>query len=89
VSAEQSKAKVEVIVVGGGVAGLDGLLALRYLAGDRAALTLVSADDEFLGKSHEERREPPTTALDVEVALAKEWHGDPMALDVEAPPEVD
>jgi sulfide:quinone oxidoreductase len=46
----EDKGKAEVIVVGGGVAGLEGLLALRDLAGDRAALTLVSADDEFLYK---------------------------------------
>jgi sulfide:quinone oxidoreductase len=39
-----------VLVVGGGVAGLEGLLALRDLAEDRAALTLVSADDEFVYK---------------------------------------
>jgi sulfide:quinone oxidoreductase len=48
VSAQPGKA--EVVVVGGGVAGLEGLLALHDLAGDRAALTLVSADDEFLYK---------------------------------------
>jgi sulfide:quinone oxidoreductase len=40
----------KVVVVGGGVAGLEGLLALRDLAGDRAALSLISADDEFLYK---------------------------------------
>ena len=42
--------KARLLVVGGGVAGLEGLLALRDLAGDRAALTLVSAEDEFIYK---------------------------------------
>jgi sulfide:quinone oxidoreductase len=45
-----SVSKQSVLVVGGGVAGLEGLLALSDLAGDRAELTLVSADDEFLYK---------------------------------------
>jgi sulfide:quinone oxidoreductase len=40
----------EVVVVGGGVAGLEGLLALHDLAGDRASLTLISAEDEFVYK---------------------------------------
>jgi sulfide:quinone oxidoreductase len=45
-----SASKQSVLVVGGGVAGLEGMLALSDLAGDRAELTLVSADDEFLYK---------------------------------------
>jgi sulfide:quinone oxidoreductase len=38
----------EVVVVGGGVAGLEALLALRHLAGDRAQLTLVEPSREFV-----------------------------------------
>jgi sulfide:quinone oxidoreductase len=38
---------MDVVVAGGGVAGLEGLLALRALAGDRVRLTLISADEEF------------------------------------------
>jgi sulfide:quinone oxidoreductase len=38
----------EVVVVGGGIAGLEALLALRHLAGDRASLTLVSSEPEFV-----------------------------------------
>ena len=45
-----SGAKTDVVVVGGGVAGLEGLLALHDLAGDRASLTLISEDDEFVYK---------------------------------------
>lgn len=36
-----------VVVAGGGVAGVEGLLALRELAGDRVSLTLLSPDDRF------------------------------------------
>ncbi|HEX8103632.1 MAG TPA: FAD-dependent oxidoreductase [Solirubrobacteraceae bacterium] len=37
-----------VIVAGGGIAGVEALLALRDLAGDRAQVTLLSPDDEFV-----------------------------------------
>jgi len=40
----------QVVIVGGGVAGLEALLALRSLAGDRVALTLVSKDDWFVDR---------------------------------------
>jgi sulfide:quinone oxidoreductase len=39
-----------VVIVGGGVAGLEALLALRALAGDRVAMTLVSQDDWFVDR---------------------------------------
>ena len=39
-----------VVIVGGGVAGLEALLALQALAGDRVALTLVSKDDWFVDR---------------------------------------
>src|SRR5947209_5465698 len=39
-----------VVIVGGGVAGLETLLALRALAGDRVALTLVSDHEWFLDR---------------------------------------
>jgi sulfide:quinone oxidoreductase len=45
-----STSKASVLVVGGGVAGLEGLLALRDLAGDLADLSLISASDEFVYK---------------------------------------
>jgi sulfide:quinone oxidoreductase len=38
---------MDVVVAGGGVAGLEGLLALRALAGDHVTLTLVAPDPEF------------------------------------------
>jgi sulfide:quinone oxidoreductase len=39
-----------VVIVGGGVAGIEVLLALRALAGDRVALTLVSDHDSFVDR---------------------------------------
>jgi sulfide:quinone oxidoreductase len=39
-----------VVIVGGGVAGLEALLALRDLAGDRADVTLVAPEADFLYK---------------------------------------
>lgn len=44
---EESAQPFEVVVAGGGFAGLEALLALHSLAGDRASLTLVSAQPEF------------------------------------------
>jgi sulfide:quinone oxidoreductase len=40
----------QVVIVGGGVAGLEALIALRALAGDRVAVTLVSQDDRFVDR---------------------------------------
>src|SRR6516225_4278433 len=39
-----------VVIVGGGVAGLEALLALRALAADRVDLTLVSQHDWFVDR---------------------------------------
>jgi sulfide:quinone oxidoreductase len=39
-----------VVIVGGGVAALEALLALRALVGDRVNLTLVSQDDWFVDR---------------------------------------
>ena len=40
----------KVVIVGGGVAGLEALMALHDLAGDRAEVTLVAPDPDFLYK---------------------------------------
>ncbi len=37
-----------VVIVGGGVAGLEAALALRDLAGDRVAITMVAPDPDFV-----------------------------------------
>jgi sulfide:quinone oxidoreductase len=39
---------LEVVIVGGGIAGAEALLALRALAGERVALRLVSASDRLV-----------------------------------------
>jgi len=39
---------LRVLIAGGGVAGLETLIALRELAGDRVELTLAAPDDEFV-----------------------------------------
>ena len=38
----------EILVVGGGIAGLEFLLALRDLAGDRVQMTLVAPEPDFV-----------------------------------------
>jgi sulfide:quinone oxidoreductase len=47
-SNELTSAPFRVVVVGGGVAGLEVLLSLRALAGSRVGLTLVAPHDEFV-----------------------------------------
>jgi sulfide:quinone oxidoreductase len=39
-----------VVIVGGGVAGIEAMLALRDLAGDRLSLTLVAQSDTFVDR---------------------------------------
>ena len=43
-------AKSRVLIAGGGIAGIETLLALRDLAGNRAEITLVAAEPEFIYK---------------------------------------
>ncbi|MDX6586832.1 MAG: sulfide:quinone oxidoreductase [Solirubrobacterales bacterium] len=44
----QATAPLRVLIAGGGVTGLEALLALRELAGDRVAVTLVAPQPEFV-----------------------------------------
>jgi sulfide:quinone oxidoreductase len=39
---------LRVVIAGGGVAALEGLLALRTLAGDRCEITLLAPDEDFV-----------------------------------------
>ena len=39
-----------IVIAGGGVAGLEALLALRAIAGDRVDLTLVAPNDSFIDR---------------------------------------
>jgi sulfide:quinone oxidoreductase len=45
---DSSSKQLEVLIAGGGVAGLETFLALRELAGERVALTLVAPDEDFV-----------------------------------------
>jgi sulfide:quinone oxidoreductase len=45
-----SSTKRRVVILGGGVAGLEALMALHDLAGDRAEVTLVAPDPDFVYK---------------------------------------
>jgi sulfide:quinone oxidoreductase len=47
---EPNESGAKVCIVGGGVAGVEALLALRDLAGDRARITLIAADPDFVYK---------------------------------------
>ena len=47
-SSYEDRVMLRVLIAGGGVAGLEALLALRDLAGDRVELTLLSPEEEFV-----------------------------------------
>jgi len=49
-SEDHSLISGQVVIVGGGVAGLEALIALRALVGDRVTVTLVSQDDWFVDR---------------------------------------
>jgi len=50
VSETQNGERARVLIAGGGIAGLEALLALRELAGDRVAVTLASPEPDFTYK---------------------------------------
>jgi sulfide:quinone oxidoreductase len=47
----RGRARARVLIAGGGVAGLETLLALRSLAGDRVTVTLVTPERQFVNRS--------------------------------------
>lgn len=47
---KQDQSGTDVVIVGGGIAGVEALLALHDLAGDRARLTLIADQPDFLYK---------------------------------------
>src|SRR5690348_6171037 len=60
-----SGADFEVVIVGGGVAGLETLIALRSLAGSRVSITLVEPHAEFAYRPLTVTLDPvPTYSLD-------------------------
>lgn len=48
VTAQQPPVLHEIVIAGGGVAGLEALIALHQLAGDRVSTTLLSPAAEYL-----------------------------------------
>src|SRR5512132_4255644 len=80
-SARQDSASGHVVIAGGGVAGLEALLALRALAGDRVRVTLVSRDDCFVyrpltvaepfGMGSAERHPLPEIAAEFDAAFVQ------------------
>src|SRR3954451_13300318 len=47
-AAQGGRSPFRVLIVGGGVAGLETLMALRGLAGDLVTVTLITPADEFV-----------------------------------------
>jgi sulfide:quinone oxidoreductase len=47
---EASSTGYRVVIVGAGVAGLEAALALRQLAGERASVTVLAPDDEYVDR---------------------------------------
>jgi sulfide:quinone oxidoreductase len=45
---DSMQSPVRVVIAGGGVAGLEALMAVRALAGDRVVLALLAPEDEFV-----------------------------------------
>src|SRR6266536_6580706 len=45
---ERDASRVDVLIAGGGVAALEATLALRALAEDRVAITLVAPESDFV-----------------------------------------
>jgi sulfide:quinone oxidoreductase len=74
-SGGQSPPAFQVVIVGGGVAGLEGALALRALAGRRADVTLVAPDREFVYR-------PMTVREPFGYALARRYSMDEIAGDI-------
>ena len=43
-----TRSSIDVLIVGGGIAGVEALLGLREVAGPRVQLTLLAADRDFV-----------------------------------------
>ena len=41
---------VRVLVIGGGVAGLEGMLALRALAGERVSICVIAPEEDLVSR---------------------------------------
>jgi sulfide:quinone oxidoreductase len=74
-SVGHSQGDFKVVIVGGGVAGLEGALALRALGGERASVTLVAPNREFVYR-------PMTVREPFGYALARRYPLDEIARDI-------
>ncbi len=74
-SVGQSQGDFKVVIVGGGVAGLEGALALRALGGERASVTLVAPNRELIYR-------PMTVREPFGYALARRYPLDEIARDI-------
>src|SRR4051812_22245475 len=66
---ERTIQRHRVLIAGGGVAGLEALIALHHLAGDRTEVTLMTPSDEFVVRALDVAGPfggPPSPAFDVE-----------------------
>src|SRR4051812_9194680 len=76
-----SSPPVRVLIAGGGVAGLEAVLALQDLAGDRVELTLLTPEQEFVyrpmavahpfSRGHAQHHEIAVIARDLGVELVR------------------
>jgi sulfide:quinone oxidoreductase len=77
---QRGRARRRVLIAGGGVAGLETLLALRTLAGDRVDITLVTPELRFVNRSMAVARpfRPPRAGgvgmQDVTAQYGARWH---------------
>jgi sulfide:quinone oxidoreductase len=73
-------ARVRVLIAGGGVAGLETLLALRALAGDRVAITILAPELKFVnlsmavGQPFKVRRGRGLRLEETAAELGARWH---------------
>ena len=79
-SSSHKPARSRVVIAGGGVAGLETLLALRALAGDRVDVTIVAPELKFVNRSmsvdqpFKTRRVRGFRLQDAAAELGARWH---------------
>ncbi len=76
----RSRPKCHVLIVGGGVAGLETLLALHALAGDRVQITIVAPELKFINRSmavaqpFHPKRVRGVRMQDITTEVGARWH---------------
>jgi sulfide:quinone oxidoreductase len=79
-SRSESPARLRVLIAGGGVAGLETLLALRGFAGDRVDITILAPELKFINRSmsvdqpFKPKRGRGMRLQDTAVELDAHWH---------------